>query len=95
MALYIVSTEARADLIDIWAYIAADSESAADRVNTLIYDRFATLAENPMMGRSRSELLSDLRSFLAGSYVIFYRPVENGVQILRVIHQARDVTSMF
>ena len=82
-------------MVEIWAYIAADSVRAADRINAAFYERFETLAEHPMMGRSRSELALNLRSFPAGSYAIFYRSIEGGVEILRVIHQARDITSMF
>lgn len=82
-------------MVEIWAYIAADSVRAADRTNATFYERFEALAEHPVMGRSRSELLADLRSFPAGSYAIFYRPTGGGVEILRVIHQARDITSMF
>ena len=95
MALYRVSDQAREDMVEIWAYIATDSVRAADRTNAAFYERFEALAEQPLMGRSRSELLSDLRSFPAGNYAIFYRPTENGVEILRVIHQARDITTMF
>ena len=94
MALYRVSDEARADLVDIWVYVASDNVRAADRVNAMLYERFATLAENAMMGRSRSELAPGLRSFPAGSYIIFYRPMENGVEIMRVIHHARDITAL-
>ena len=48
-----------------------------------------------MAGRSRAELLPNLRSFAAGSYTIFYFPEEDGVEIFRVIHSARDITMMF
>ena len=47
------------------------------------------------MGRARTELAADLRSLPAGSYIIFYRPVADGVEIIRVVHQARDTTAMF
>ena len=48
-----------------------------------------------MAGRSRAELLPSLRSFPAGSYTIFYFPQEDGVEIVRVIHGAQDITTMF
>ena len=44
-----------------------------------------------MIGRNRSELLDDLRSFVAGSSSIFYRPTDDGIYILRIIHGARDI----
>ncbi len=79
----------------IWAHIAADNEGAADRGIASLHERFTTLAENPMAGRSRPELLPDLRSFPAGSHTIFYSPQEDGVEIVRVIHGARDIATMF
>jgi len=40
-------------------------------------------------------LAARLRSFPVGSYVIFYRPMENGVEIVRVLHGARDLPPLF
>ena len=95
MSRHEFTPEAVEDLNDIHDYIAQDSPSAAARFIREIEEKCDTLAEHPMMGRSRSELTPELRSFPAGSYAIFYRPTEGGVQILRVIHQARDITTMF
>lgn len=95
MARLVVSSEAREDMAEIWFHVAADNEGAADREIASFHERFTTLAENPMAGRSRAELLPSLRSFPAGSYTIFYFPQGDGVEIVRVIHGARDVTTMF
>ena len=95
MARLVVSNEARQDMAEIWAHIAADAEGAADRVIASFHERFQTLAKNPMVGGSRPELLPNLRSFPAGSYTIFYFPQEDGVEIVRVIHGARDIMTLF
>lgn len=47
------------------------------------------------MGRLRDELTEGLRSFPVGRYVIFYRIVQDGVEIVRVLHGARDLDSIF
>ncbi len=47
------------------------------------------------MGRKREELAPLLRSFPVGNYVIFYRPASGGIQIIRVLHGARDVSKLF
>ena len=47
-----------------------------------------------MMGRSRPELASDLRSFPAARHVIFYLPTADGIVIARVLHEARDVATI-
>ena len=51
--------------------------------------------KRPGMGRLRDELAVDLRSFPVGRYVIFFRPLSNGVNIVRVLHSARDLNADF
>ncbi len=87
--------EAAQDLNDIHDYIGRDSPSAAGHFIQMIEQQCDTLAENPSLGRSRPELLPNLRSFPGGSYTIFYFPLEDGVEIVRVSHGARDITTMF
>jgi len=59
-------------------------------------DRFtaviARLANQPLMGRSADHLLPGLRSFSSGEYLIFYRPDEDGVCVVRILHGARRIT---
>lgn len=45
------------------------------------------------MGRSREELAPSLRSLPVDKYVIFYRPIENGIQVERVLSGYRDLAS--
>ena len=47
------------------------------------------------MGRSRSELLPGLRSFTFSGYIIFYRLIAEGIEIVRVIKGSRDVEALF
>jgi len=47
------------------------------------------------MGKSRDELAAGLRSFPIGQYIIFYQPVPGGVDIVRVLHGARDLDAIF
>ena len=47
------------------------------------------------MGRARDELAPDLRSFPFGRYVIFYEPIEDGIDVVRVLHSARDIDAVF
>ena len=61
MSVYALTPLAKADIFDIWCYIADDSEDAADRLERAIYDACAFVAEAPLRGHSRSGLTS--RSF--------------------------------
>lgn len=82
---------ARADLLNIWNYVADDSPTRADRLLDIINKKCQTLARFPKMGRARNELGASLRSFPVGNYVIFYREVSKGIEIIRVLHGARDI----
>ena len=49
------------------------------------------LVRNPLAGRTRFELMSGLRSFPVGNYIIFYVPVPDGIEVLRVMSRWQDV----
>ena len=53
------------------------------------------LAQFPSMGISRDRLLEGLRSFSIKPYVVFYIVIPSGIEILRIIHQARDIEKQF
>jgi len=53
------------------------------------------LAQQSGFGRRREALVEGLRSFPVGRYVIFYLAVPGGVQIVRVLHGARDFEVAF
>ena len=95
MNQYRVAGAARSDLDEIWFYIAQDNPDAADKFIHALVSRFPLLASMPDLGRKREELSPRLRSLPFGRYVIFYRPMENGVEIARVLHGARDLPPLF
>ena len=49
------------------------------------------LVENPLAGRERPELQKDLRSFPVGSYVVFYVPLSDGIEVARVMNGRQDI----
>ena len=52
------------------------------------------LANNPGLGKSRPEIAADVRSFPVGNYLLLYRQIPGGVEIVRVIHGRRDLTKL-
>jgi toxin ParE1/3/4 len=44
-----------------------------------------------LAGRERSELRSDLRSFPVGNYIVFYRALPDGVEVVRVMSGRQDI----
>ncbi len=91
-----LSPRAEADIDAIWRYIANDSPANADRFLPRLLDACrTTLATFPESGRRRDELANGLRSFPVGNYVIYYRALDGGVEVVRILHAARDVHSVF
>jgi toxin ParE1/3/4 len=86
---------AEADLDDIWLTIAMASPAAADRTVDAIYDRAMQLSIFPELGPQRPEIVADLRCLTEANYLILYKIGSDEVQIVRVVHGARDVSSLF
>lgn len=89
------------ELWGIWYFIAQDNPDAATRVIDAAYETFKMLAANPGLGRPlrfRSPRLRDVRSWrITGfeNYLIFYRRVDDGIQVNHVYHGARDIEALF
>jgi toxin ParE1/3/4 len=95
MSLYRLSKEAEQDLEDLWVYLAKRNDIAGDRQVAKLLDRFPMLAQFPTMGVSQDRLLEGLRSFPVKPYIIFYILIPDGIEILRIIHQSRDIEDYF
>jgi toxin ParE1/3/4 len=92
----IYSPEAEGDLIEAWIYIAEDKDpETADRVLASVFYKCNALLKQPESGRRREELSPRLRSIPQGSYIVFYRIAENQIEIVRVLHAARDIEQHF
>lgn len=91
----LISASARADLLELWVYVAEDSSEQADRVLERVLEVAEKLGEWPEMGRARNELRVGIRSLVVGSHVLFYRVTENRLEVVRVLHGRRDVGAAF
>jgi toxin ParE1/3/4 len=83
--------QARLDLIEIWSFIADDNETAADRMLNRFERALRMLRDRPLVGRQRPELAPGLRSFPIGNYVLFYLPLPNGIDLVRVRSRYLDI----
>ncbi len=95
MSRYRLSKQSCSDLDDIWLYIASDNLTAADRFVDELVGKFQRLATEPGIGRTREELAESLRSFPVGNYVIFYRALPDGIEVVRVLSGFRDLPNAF
>ena len=79
MARYRIARRAATDLNVIWRFIAQDSPAAADQFLDRLYHAFVSLAHAPRIGAQRFHLAQELRMFPVREYLIFYRPIDDGV----------------
>jgi plasmid stabilization system protein ParE len=95
MGRYVLTAAARADLSEIAEFIRQDSPGAARRVVESLREAMANLARMPEMGHVREDLApTPLRFWPVFSYLIIYRPESRPLQVLRILHGARDVRSL-
>jgi toxin ParE1/3/4 len=87
---YRISRAAQQDLDAIWCYIGSSDLAAADRWVDNLEERFHVLARQPHAGKARPDLAPEVRFLPVGNYLIFYRPAEDGVEIIRIVHGSRD-----
>lgn len=95
MNSYKLSHKAEQDLEDIWVYVAQQNQLAADKQIAQILNRFPMLAQFSDMGKTRDDLLQGLRSFPIRPYIVYYSKINDGIEIVRVLHQSRDIESLF
>ncbi|MCA9433809.1 MAG: type II toxin-antitoxin system RelE/ParE family toxin [Candidatus Omnitrophica bacterium] len=91
---------ARLDLLETYAYIALDSERSAERFLVSAQESFETLLEFPLIGHKgnfRKPHLQELRIWPVkdfSDYLVFYEAGDDYVEIVRVLHGARDLEGM-
>lgn len=91
MATALRTHAADADLDDIVAQISQDNLQAATAWLNGIRSLFELLATQPEIGQQiHTRRHGDLRCHVYGNYLVYYRAIRGGVQIVRVLHGARD-----
>jgi len=96
MAQVLRTSQAEVDLLEIWVYIAESGfPDTADRFLDLIDGKCRAIATFPEMGQARPTLAPNLRSFSVANYLLFYRPAKDGIEVVRVLHGARDIEALF
>jgi len=98
MTKYQFTPQAVSDLFDIWNFIAHDKPDAADRVEEAIFRACDHLADSPRAGQKRNDLTRlPLRFWVVqpyANYLIVYDPEKKPLQIVRILHGARDLPSV-
>ncbi|MBW8882150.1 MAG: type II toxin-antitoxin system RelE/ParE family toxin [Asticcacaulis sp.] len=91
---YILSPLARRDLEDIWTYTRDKwSRRQADVYLKDMLLAITGLADGNRIGISADDIRSGYWKHWTGSHVIFYRRTQNGVDVVRILHQNMDVNA--
>ena len=94
MKRLVLAPKARADLLDIDAYLAERNPLAAERLSERLIQAMKTLTRMPLMGRTCDDLgLPAVRRFVVEKHHIFYVLDGKDLKVVRVIHGRRDVTT--
>jgi plasmid stabilization system protein ParE len=94
MSDFVIAPAAAVELDEIWDYYAIEAQNpdAADRVIEEIFEAMHKLAQAPGMGHFRGDLAAEpLRFWRVRSYLIIYRSEKRPIEIVRILHGARDV----
>jgi plasmid stabilization system protein ParE len=98
MSRYQFTNKAAGDLYDIWSFIAENNLEAADRVVEAIFRACELLADSPFAGRLRGELTTlQVRFWVVQpyrKYFIVYDPNKKPLEIIRILHGARNIASI-
>jgi plasmid stabilization system protein ParE len=82
----------------IFDYIAVQNfnPAAADKFMDELLERMEAFARQPLMGELREDLGPDVRMFaFRKNYIVLYHPLDDGIDVLRVFHAARDYPRLF
>jgi toxin ParE1/3/4 len=85
---------ARRDLDDIWLSVAEDNLAAADHIVDGLTARMELLERFPDLGPARPDFGPGLRALVEGKYLVVYKRGPNEVEIVRVLHGARNFSEL-
>ena len=96
------SADAEADLLNIYLYIGREKHSpaTASRLLRAIEEKCFEYAGQPLMGTSRPDLGQGIRVFPCGTksdprdWVVVYRPIDGGIEIVRVFRGKQDYPNL-
>ncbi|MBD2496390.1 type II toxin-antitoxin system RelE/ParE family toxin [Nostoc sp. FACHB-280] len=95
MNRYVINILASHDLNEIAEYFAQNSLEAGEKFFQEFNRKCQQLVTFPNSGKSYAEIRSDLRGLTLEGYIIFYRVLDDGIEILRVVSGRRNLPSVF
>lgn len=94
MARLLLRPAARRDLVEIGDWIARDNRGRAASFVAEIEARMRKVAQRPGLFPARDDVAPGLRAARHGNYLIFFFDHGATIEIVRVLHGARDLTRL-
>ena len=90
-----ISSDALADLDEVWFTSPQTTCGTPTGSSTVWLIPFQTLSVAPLAGRVRDELGFGLRCLPVDRYLVFYRVLQADVEVVRILHGGRDLGTVF
>jgi toxin ParE1/3/4 len=95
MSRYVINILASQDLNEIADRFTETNLEAGEQFFSDFNRKCKQLVAFPNSGKSYAEIRSDLRGLSLDGYILFYRILEDGIEILRVVSGRRNFPSLF
>ena len=89
---YGLSPLAQGDIERIW--IETANKWGVDQAETYIRqvsDHIQIIADRPLLGRACLDVRTGYYKYPTGSHILFYRRAENGIDVMRILHERMDL----
>lgn len=87
----ILSPRAQRDIDEIWDYTAKHwSIDQAEIYTRQLWQDIAAVAALPTIGRACPEVRAGYYRYPSGAHFLFYRRIDGGVDIVRILHERMD-----
>lgn len=92
---FYLTKRALQNLEEIYNYSLENwGENKADEYLSLIYNNFNKIANNANLGELRKKRSTPFLMFPSGKHYIVYEPFKDGIIIITVLHQVRNIESI-
>jgi toxin ParE1/3/4 len=91
--IYYLLPRAEEDIEQIGDFLAERNPAAAVRLIDAFHEKWLRLTHFPYLGMERDDILPGIRHVVVGEYVALYRIGGKGIEIVRIFHGHRQITT--
>jgi toxin ParE1/3/4 len=88
---YTLSPRAKADLDNIWdRTVERGGTDQAEFYIRQLWQHIMAAAPQPTLGRACPEVRAGYYKYRSGSHFLFYRLIDGGIDVVRILHERMD-----